>query len=158
MQFAAKSEEEIIRDAGDDQLEFMANTLVAAYQLPASRAANMLHSLLCWGQVVRERRDWCEHIVHAEHGGHRESPITMFAERPLLKIVCQKLHKESLVRTPDAHRVSEDFRQRYCQSCAHRSRSKTSSAIGYDGGVMQERAQRNKAKAMRRKRRRSGGQ
>ncbi|WP_437613531.1 DUF4365 domain-containing protein [Sorangium sp. So ce834] len=157
MQFAAKSEEEIIRDAGDDQVEFMAGALANAYQLPMYRAPNILYSLLCQRQLARERRDWCKHIAHAEHDGHRGSLITMYAERPPIKIVCLKLRKEALVQASDASLVSEDFRRRHCQTCIHRSPDIARPVTERDKGALQGRTLRNKAKAMRRRRRLGSG-
>jgi Domain of unknown function (DUF4365) len=150
---AARSEEQIIRDAGDEQLFFMTKALLTAYQLPTSRAPNVLHSLQCQRQLARERRDWCKHIVLAQWKPAHETHLTMYAERPTLQVVCVKLDKEGLVRSSSAERVSEEFRTRHCGGCAHRepdlnmreSQSKT-------GNSLQSRADRNKAKAARRRR------
>lgn len=153
LQLRESSEEDIIRSAGDDQLQFMATTLAAAHQIPMARAQNILHSLACQRQLARERHDWCKHIVLAEYRANRESRLTLYAERRLHKVVCMKLRVDELALSGDPDAISYEFRQKHCSGCLHRSPGGSPPAAHRKNHEEEARVQRNKAKAARRRRR-----
>ncbi len=153
LEISNRSEEEVIRDAPDELVQFMAGAMISANQLPESRLPNVLFSLQCQRQLARERRDWCRHIALAERRANNETALTMYIERPLLKIVCVERQKEALVRSSNPAQISKEFRNLHCVRCAHRAPDAPAQDPKPTEGDHQGRASRNKAKAERRRRR-----
>lgn len=115
------SEESTMLCAGEEQMHFVASTVISATGIPQSRMGNVLHSLRCQKQAAVERQNWCTHVFLAEHNGHMDSVVTMFAEAPRLKLVCTLLRRETLVSTNDVSSIADEFRAMNCLNCSHRT-------------------------------------
>jgi tetratricopeptide (TPR) repeat protein len=148
LDFESASEEEQIRNAGDDQLHFMATMILEGKGLPGGRLPNVIHALELRRQLAIERRDWCRHIAHAEYQSSPASPHTMFSEPPIAKVICSLLHHEALVKSDVPAEITKEFRSRFCDGCARRI---PDSGNGQNGRAPKK--SRNRAKAERRRRR-----
>lgn len=144
--FNAMSEEDIMRSAGDDQLSFMANRLAEANQIPMHRVPNILRDLQCQRQFAIERHEWCRELVYAQFQRGIETPLTLFAEPPRLKVVCARFNYEAAATAPNVADLTAKFRQQFCRRCSHR--------LPGSGELVGLRGVRNRAKADRRARHR----
>jgi hypothetical protein len=144
--FTAMSEEDIMRTAGDDQLLFMADRVAEANQLPRHRLPNILRDLQCQRQFAIERHEWCKDLVYAQFQRNMETPLTLFAEPPLLRVVCARFNYEAPPTASDIADLTTEFRQQFCRRCSRRQPG--------SGERLDLRGVRNRAKADRRARRR----
>lgn len=144
-EFTAMSEEDIMRTAGDDQLLFMANTMADANQLPRHRVPNILRELQCERQLAIERHEWCKDLVHAQFQRPMETPLTLFADPPQLRVVCARFNYNVATSTPDVTELTSEFRRQFCRRCSHRQPG--------SGAPLDPRGGRNRLKAERRARR-----
>jgi hypothetical protein len=147
-QVESLSEEEILRKADESQLLYRATLELDAFQLPQHRLPNIVRSLQCQQRLAIERRDWCKHIAVAEF--RRDgSPITMYADPPLLKVVCTQFSYETFAGQATARRISERFRKQFCSRCG--ARAPDFDAASRSPDEARRRAQRNRAKTERRR-------
>lgn len=145
-EFGALSEEDIMRTAGDDQLQFMASSVAEANQLPGHRLPNILRDLQCQRQFAIERHEWCKELVYAQFQRNIETPLTLFAEPPRLKVICARFNYEAAATAPNVADITTEFRQQFCRRCRQRRPG--------SGELVDLRSVRNRAKAARRARRR----
>lgn len=144
------SEEEVLRKTDDEQLLYRAWLELEACQLPRDRLPNLVRSLQCQRRLAIERQDWCKQIALSEFRG--ESAVTMYADPPLLKVVCMRFGYDAFAGQVAVHRISESFRSRFCAQCSFRM---PDSVVAHGGLPPEPRNQveRNRAKAARRRRR-----
>lgn len=142
---SSASEEDLLADAGDDQLVYMATTMAAANQLPDRRIPNIVRSLRGRKHIELERRNWCRHVTLAEHNAHMDSELTMYAHPTPLRLICSRLGYEMDVPSEGVQYPPLDFRDRFCRGCMYRQ--------PHSRATRTPQAARNRAKAERRKRR-----
>ena len=88
--------------------------------LPEDRRSVLRHESLATQTALREKLNWCRHLVVVQDLKHTLRKETYYAKPPPRVVQCELLHHESKLPHPDAAAVILAFKRAYCDACTRR--------------------------------------
>lgn len=131
--FSGPNADPDVREAGssDEDIERIAEDMLAANDLPRDRLAVMVREALSFRDIARERVGWCRHIQLIKDLGHTRSPVTYYAYDPLRYCYCEKYGVASKVGSTEWLVLISTFKSNYCSGCpAREPKGETTTGVG----------------------------